>query len=219
MKARILSRSSFLIPALFAAVFMAIPNTAHAAAANGGQPLPWEGPLNQVLASFTGPVAKALCILSIVLIGFGFAFSEGGGMAGANIGCQGVEEAVEPRFAAVQSSLLVLFRNSGRVIEKRLHHQPDHFLQHLLVKGASAVNPLHQGKHPLHRDKHPRLGVLRVVDQDGARRASAITREGVTPDSPARTLAALSTSSSIHNVNLTFCMARSVSCLRAATRQ
>jgi type IV secretion system protein VirB2 len=38
------------------------------------------GPLNQVLASFTGPVAKALCILSIVLLGFGFAFSEGGGL-------------------------------------------------------------------------------------------------------------------------------------------
>ncbi len=59
---------------------MAIPNTARAAAANGGQPLPWEGPLNQVLASFTGPVAKALCILAIVVIGFGFAFSEGGGL-------------------------------------------------------------------------------------------------------------------------------------------
>ena len=28
----------------------------------------------------TGPVAKALCILSIVVIGFGFAFSEGGGL-------------------------------------------------------------------------------------------------------------------------------------------
>ena len=51
-----------------------------AAAGGGGQPLPWEGPLNQVLASFTGPVAKALCILSIVLLGFGFAFSEGGGL-------------------------------------------------------------------------------------------------------------------------------------------
>ena len=56
------------------------PATLMAATAGGGQPLPWEGPLNQVLASFTGPVAKALCILSIVVIGFGFAFSEGGGM-------------------------------------------------------------------------------------------------------------------------------------------
>jgi type IV secretion system protein TrbC len=80
MKVRILKRSSFLIPVLVVAVFMAIPDSAHAAAANGGQPLPWEGPLNQVLASFTGPVAKALCILAIVVIGFGFAFSEGGGM-------------------------------------------------------------------------------------------------------------------------------------------
>ncbi len=81
MNVRILSRSSLLVPTLVgAAMSVAIPNTARAAAANGGQPLPWEGPLNQVLASFTGPVAKALCILAIVVIGFGFAFSEGGGL-------------------------------------------------------------------------------------------------------------------------------------------
>jgi type IV secretion system protein VirB2 len=81
MKTRILSRSSPLISPLIGAVItMAIPNTARAAATNGGQPLPWEGPLNQVLASFTGPVARALCILAIVVIGFGFAFSEGGGL-------------------------------------------------------------------------------------------------------------------------------------------
>jgi type IV secretory pathway VirB2 component (pilin) len=81
MKGRILSRSSLLVPTLIgAAISVTLPNTARAAAANGGQPLPWEGPLNQVLASFTGPVAKALCILAIVVIGFGFAFSEGGGL-------------------------------------------------------------------------------------------------------------------------------------------
>ena len=81
MKRHILRRSSLLVPALVgAAMSIAMPNTAHAAADNGGQPLPWEGPLNQVLASFTGPVARALCILAIVIIGFGFAFSEGGGM-------------------------------------------------------------------------------------------------------------------------------------------
>jgi type IV secretory pathway VirB2 component (pilin) len=68
MKSRTLRRSSLLVPALVgAALTIAIPNTARAAAANGGQPLPWEGPLNQVLASFTGPVAKALCILAIVV--------------------------------------------------------------------------------------------------------------------------------------------------------
>ena len=70
------------VPAASAALaWVAVsPTSVFAAAAGGGQALPWEGPLNQVLASFTGPVAKALCILSIVLIGFGFAFSEGGGM-------------------------------------------------------------------------------------------------------------------------------------------
>ena len=74
-------RRTILAPAVAGALMLlSLPHTARAAAANGGQPLPWEGPLNQVLASFTGPVAKALCILSIVVIGFGFAFSEGGGL-------------------------------------------------------------------------------------------------------------------------------------------
>ena len=72
------------IPAIAgAAILMLVtPGSALAAGGAGGgaAALPWEGPLNQVLASFTGPVAKALCILSIVVIGFGFAFSEGGGM-------------------------------------------------------------------------------------------------------------------------------------------
>jgi len=54
------------------------PSAALAAGA-GGQPMPWETPLNAVLTSFTGPVAQALCILSIVVLGFSFAFSEGGG--------------------------------------------------------------------------------------------------------------------------------------------
>jgi type IV secretion system protein VirB2 len=58
------------------------PGAVFAAGGAGGaaQALPWEGPLNQVLASFTGPVAKALCILAIVVLGFGFAFSDGGGL-------------------------------------------------------------------------------------------------------------------------------------------
>jgi type IV secretory pathway VirB2 component (pilin) len=72
------------IPAMAGAamVMLLAPGSAHAAGGAGGAAvaLPWEGPLNQVLASFTGPVAKALCILSIVVIGFSFAFSEGGGM-------------------------------------------------------------------------------------------------------------------------------------------
>ena len=66
--------------AVGAVSLLASPRNAHAAAAGGGAPLPWEAPLAQVLASFTGPVAKALCILAIVVLGFGFAFSDGGGL-------------------------------------------------------------------------------------------------------------------------------------------
>ena len=74
-------RWSVSLPAVAAwLLIMSRSGVARAAAANGGQPLPWEGPLSQVLASFTGPVAKALCILAIVVLGFGFAFSEGGGL-------------------------------------------------------------------------------------------------------------------------------------------
>jgi len=66
-----------------AAVLLGYSSLSQAATFDGSgssSPLPWETPLAQVLASFTGPVAKALCILSIVLLGFGFAFSEGAGM-------------------------------------------------------------------------------------------------------------------------------------------
>jgi type IV secretory pathway VirB2 component (pilin) len=75
-----LLRKSPLAPIVAGAVsLLLVAQRAHAAP-GGGQPLPWEGPLQQVLASFSGPVAKALCILAIVVLGFGFAFSEGGGM-------------------------------------------------------------------------------------------------------------------------------------------
>jgi type IV secretion system protein TrbC len=41
--------------------------------------LPWEGPLEKILASLTGPVAKVLGVIAIVLAGFGIAFGESGG--------------------------------------------------------------------------------------------------------------------------------------------
>ncbi|MDP9175735.1 MAG: TrbC/VirB2 family protein [Planctomycetota bacterium] len=84
MKTRSLVRNhrSIVAPVLAGALtLLSVPHAALAAAAGGGgAALPWEGPLNQVLASFTGPVAKALCILAIVVLGFGFAFSDGGGL-------------------------------------------------------------------------------------------------------------------------------------------
>jgi type IV secretion system protein VirB2 len=48
--------------------------------------MPWEGPITSVLNSLTGPVAQALCILAVVALGFGLAFSEGGSMMRRSLG-------------------------------------------------------------------------------------------------------------------------------------
>ena len=75
---RLFSRLPALAGSLMTFVYVGI---AHAATTgSGGDPLPWETPLAKVLASMTGPVEKTLCILSIVGVGFGFAFSEGEGL-------------------------------------------------------------------------------------------------------------------------------------------
>ena len=42
--------------------------------------MPWETPLNNLLNSLTGPVARVIGAISIVVFGFGLAFSEGGGL-------------------------------------------------------------------------------------------------------------------------------------------
>ena len=44
-----------------------------------GTSMPWESPLNNILHSITGPVAKAAGILAIVTTGLTLAYSEGGG--------------------------------------------------------------------------------------------------------------------------------------------
>lgn len=53
----------------------AVPESAYAASAG----MPWETPLNQLLNSLTGPVARVLGAMAIIAAGFGIAFSEGGG--------------------------------------------------------------------------------------------------------------------------------------------
>ena len=68
------SRNQRLWSALAAAAVLLAPSAAFAAGAN----MPWEGPLDQIVQSLTGPVAKGLGVLAIVSVGFGFAFSEGG---------------------------------------------------------------------------------------------------------------------------------------------
>ena len=52
------------------------------AAGAGGEAggLPWETPLQNLLASLTGPVAQVLGTAAIVFVGLGLAFSEGGGI-------------------------------------------------------------------------------------------------------------------------------------------
>jgi type IV secretion system protein TrbC len=46
----------------------------------GGGGMPWEGPLNQLLDSLTGPVSRVVGAVAIVGLGVGIAFSEGGSM-------------------------------------------------------------------------------------------------------------------------------------------
>lgn len=48
-------------------------------AAAAGSGMPWEGPLEQVVDSVTGPVARAAAVVGIVLAGIAIMFSEGGG--------------------------------------------------------------------------------------------------------------------------------------------
>jgi type IV secretion system protein TrbC len=68
-----------------AAALASFPTSAFAAG-GGGTAMPWEGPIESVLNSLTGPVAQALCILAVVALGFGMAFSEGGGMMRRSMG-------------------------------------------------------------------------------------------------------------------------------------
>ena len=77
---------------------LALPQTVWAA----GTDMPWEGPLEQIVDSLTGPVARALGMLAIVALGFGFAFSEGGGALRRVLG---VVLGISIAFAAAQFGL------------------------------------------------------------------------------------------------------------------
>ena len=45
-----------------------------------GGGMPWEGPLQQLLSSLTGPVSQVIGAVAIIGLGIGIAFSEGGSM-------------------------------------------------------------------------------------------------------------------------------------------
>ena len=67
------TRFSHLAAALAIALAADLP--AHAA----GSGMPWEGPLQSILESIEGPVAKILATIVIILTGLGLAFGESGG--------------------------------------------------------------------------------------------------------------------------------------------
>ncbi len=58
-----------------AAALFALAAPAYAA----GSGMPWEGPLEQIVDSITGPVARAAAVIAIVIAGVTIIFSEGGG--------------------------------------------------------------------------------------------------------------------------------------------
>ena len=61
--------------ALAPLIFLVLIAPAHAA----GSGMPWEGPLEQIVDSITGPVARAAAVIAIVIAGVTIIFSEGGG--------------------------------------------------------------------------------------------------------------------------------------------
>ena len=59
----------------YALAALALAGPAHAS----GSGMPWEGPLEQIVDSITGPVARAAAVIAIVIAGVTIIFSEGGG--------------------------------------------------------------------------------------------------------------------------------------------
>ena len=55
--------------------FIFFPSRAFA----GGSGMPWESPLEQILTSLSGPVARIIGVAAIIITGLAIAFGEGGG--------------------------------------------------------------------------------------------------------------------------------------------
>ncbi|NTV61768.1 MAG: TrbC/VirB2 family protein [Chlorobiaceae bacterium] len=63
---------------LFSALLISTLTASQAYASSAG--MPWEAPLNSLLDSLTGPVSRVIGAVSIVGLGIGIAFSDGGSM-------------------------------------------------------------------------------------------------------------------------------------------
>ncbi len=68
---------------LFISLSLAVPAFS---GTTSGTAMPWETPLQSVQNSLSGPVAKAIGIIAIVVTGLGFAFAEGGSAMRKGIG-------------------------------------------------------------------------------------------------------------------------------------
>jgi len=67
-----------LVPRLVLALAIALGRAAPARAASYGPPMPWDGPLQIILASLSGTVAHILITVAVIITGLVFAFSEHG---------------------------------------------------------------------------------------------------------------------------------------------
>ena len=72
--------TQLLIVSMLLVVGTAAAIAAGAGGGAGGGGMPWEGPLDQLLTSLTGPVARVIGAIGIIGLGIGIAFSEGGSM-------------------------------------------------------------------------------------------------------------------------------------------
>ena len=70
-----MKRSNIIKAVILAGSICALVAPAHAA----GSGMPWEGPLDQILQSIEGPVAKIIGTLAIIITGLTLAFGDSGG--------------------------------------------------------------------------------------------------------------------------------------------
>lgn len=69
------ARYLVITPAVLAATSTAFASSPSA----GGSGMPWESPLETILTSIQGPVARVFILIAIVICGLGMAFGEHGG--------------------------------------------------------------------------------------------------------------------------------------------
>ena len=70
-----MKRSYVIKGVILTGALCALAAPAHAA----GSGMPWEGPLDQILQSIEGPVAKIIGTLAIIITGLTLAFGDSGG--------------------------------------------------------------------------------------------------------------------------------------------